>query len=146
MVMIKQFQEKYRWLSNFFPCRITLNGVTFQSVEHAYQSEKSSDLDWKKKCQEILSPGKIKRDAKKLEINRKEWDKKKLKIMEICIDQKFSKEPFRTKLLETGEEEIQEGNNWNDEFWGVNLKTGKGSNHLGKLIMKKRDRLNNKIF
>ena len=146
MVMIKEFTEKYNWLSNFFPCWITLNGVTFQSVEHAYQSEKSSDLDWKKKCQEILSPGKIKRESKKLEINKLEWVKKKLKVMEICIDQKFGKEPFKTKLLETGEEEIQEGNNWNDEFWGVNLKTGKGSNHLGKLIMKKRDRLNNKIF
>ena len=144
--MIKEFSGNYNWLSNFFPCSICLNGQVFPSVEHAYQSEKSSEREWKKWCQYVSSPGKIKRDAKKLEINRKEWDKKKLKIMEICIDQKFSKEPFRTKLLETGEEEIQEGNNWNDEFWGVNLKTGKGSNHLGKLIMKKRDRLNNKIF
>jgi hypothetical protein len=144
--MIKEFTGRYNWLSNFFPCWITLNGITFQSVEHAYQSEKSSDFEWKKKCQEIINPGKIKQESRKIKINKKEWDNKKLRVMEICIDQKFNKEPFRTKLLETGEEEIQEGNNWNDEFWGVNLKTGKGLNNLGKLIMKKRDQLNNKIF
>jgi ribA/ribD-fused uncharacterized protein len=144
--MIKEFKNEYDWLSNFFPCVICLNGRIFPSIEHAFQSEKSSDSEWKKKCQETLSPGKIKQEARKLEINRKEWDKINLKVMEICIDQKFNQEPFRTKLLETGEEEIQEGNNWNDEFWGINLKTGKGLNHLGKLIMKKRDQLNNKIF
>jgi predicted NAD-dependent protein-ADP-ribosyltransferase YbiA (DUF1768 family) len=27
-------------------------------------------------------------------------------------------------------------NTWSDTFWGVDLKTGKGDNNLGKLIMK----------
>lgn len=30
---------------------------------------------------------------------------------------------------------------WNDKFWGVCLKTGKGSNTLGKLIMEIRSNL-----
>ena len=59
------------------------------------------------------------------------------------IKQKFNKEPFRSKLIETGIQYIQEGNYWNDTFWGVNLKTGEGQNILGKMIMTLRDELNN---
>jgi len=35
-----------------------------------------------------------------------------------------------TKLLSTGNCEIQEGNYWGDTFWGVCK--GKGENNLGK--------------
>jgi predicted NAD-dependent protein-ADP-ribosyltransferase YbiA (DUF1768 family) len=62
--------------------------------------------------------------------------------MEECIKQKFNQEPFKTKLLETGSKHIQEGNRWGDKFWGVCLKTNKGKNHLGRLIMEVRSTLN----
>ena len=61
--------------------------------------------------------------------------------MAECVKQKFNQEPYRTKLLETGTLHIQEGNRWNDKFWGVCLKTNKGENHLGKLIMDVRSAL-----
>jgi predicted NAD-dependent protein-ADP-ribosyltransferase YbiA (DUF1768 family) len=61
--------------------------------------------------------------------------------MANCIEQKFNIEPYRTKLLETKDEYLQEGNRWNDKFWGVCLKTNKGENHLGKLIMSVRGAL-----
>lgn len=144
--MIKSFKGEFSWLSNFYPCSITLNNNIFPSVEHAYQSEKSDDSEWKKKCQTILKPGQIKKESKKIKINRKEWDSKRLKIMEFLINQKFDQESLRIKLLATNDKVLQEGNNWGDEFWGINLRTGKGLNHLGKLIMKKRDKLKGLIF
>lgn len=143
--MIREFKDKYSWLSNFSPCFIILHGITYPSVEHAYQSEKSPDDDWKLICQ-TKRAGSVKRESKKLDIDIKEWNKIKKHVMYICLSQKFSREPFRSLLLNTGEKEIQEGNYWGDEFWGVDLKTGKGKNELGKMIMTIRDRLNQKIF
>lgn len=61
--------------------------------------------------------------------------------MENCLRQKFKQEPFKSKLLATGNIIIQEGNRWNDKFWGICLKTNQGENHLGKMIMKIREEL-----
>lgn len=55
--------------------------------------------------------------------------------------QKFNKEPFKSKLIATGDLYIQEGNLWNDKFWGVCLKTNTGQNILGKLIMEIRNEI-----
>lgn len=48
---------------------------------------------------------------------------------------KFSQNPFKQLLLNTGNLYIQEGNKWGDTFWGVDLRTNVGENNLGKLIM-----------
>jgi predicted NAD-dependent protein-ADP-ribosyltransferase YbiA (DUF1768 family) len=37
--------------------------------------------------------------------------------------------------------EITEWNNWSDTFWGKSLRTEEGENHLGKIIMKQREKL-----
>lgn len=42
-------------------------------------------------------------------------------------------EHLQERLLATGTEEIAEGNNWGDTFWGT--VDGVGENHLGKLLM-----------
>jgi len=49
----------------------------------------------------------------------------------------------RTLLKETGNQNIQEGNYWGDDYWGVDLKQNPnvGENHLGRLIMKIREEL-----
>ena len=36
---------------------------------------------------------------------------------------------------EYSDAELIEGNTWHDTFWGVDLKTGEGENHLGKILM-----------
>ena len=51
---------------------------------------------------------------------------------------------LKTFLIETGDQELQEGNYWNDKEWGVCLKTNKGKNKLGKLLMKIRKELQDK--
>lgn len=58
------------------------------------------------------------------------------------IKDKFTRNPdLRKKLLETGNEELIEGNWWHDTYWGVDIKTGKGQNKLGKILMKVREEL-----
>lgn len=133
--MIKEFQGDFRWLSNFTPVNIELDGLKFSSVEHAYMSAKSDNKWWKEFCANPKNtPGQVKRESKKIELVEN-WNQIKLEVMRDCVEQKFSQEPFRTLLKNTRDLQIQEGNNWGDKFWGVCLKTNKGENNLGKLIM-----------
>ncbi len=138
--MISQFQGAYRWLSNFAPVTIVFNNLHFPSVEHAYMSEKSHDPAWKQTCMHTSSPGMIKKMSRSV-LLRSDWHKLKLQIMSDAVTQKFNQEPYTSLLKATGDEHIQEGNYWNDKFWGVCLKTGVGENHLGKLIMQIRETL-----
>lgn len=139
--MIKEFQKEYRWLSNFAPVKIILDGITYPSTEHAYMSAKSDDPQWKLVCaDESKTPGQIKKLGKEVKLVDN-WDEKKVIIMRECVKQKFSQNPYKKLLIATGDEYIQEGNNWGDVIWGVCLKTGKGENLLGKLIMEFRDTL-----
>ena len=62
--------------------------------------------------------------------------------MEEIVRAKFTQNhALRQQLLDTGDRELREGNSWHDIFWGVDLRTGKGENHLGKILMKVRSEL-----
>lgn len=131
---ITEFQGEYRWLSNFSPCVIYLDGDEYKSVEHAYMSARSNNPEWKKFCQITKEPGVVKTNSKNIK-DIDNWKDIKVSVMAKCLEQKFRQEPYRSKLIETGDRYIQEGNRWGDTFWGVDLKTGKGQNRLGHLIM-----------
>ena len=53
----------------------------------------------------------------------------------ICLAKFLQNPDLKEKLLSTGDAELVEGNTWNDTFWGVNSRTGKGDNNLGKILM-----------
>lgn len=137
--MIKTFRDEDRWLSNFTHVIIEIEGIKYYSVEHAYQSAKSDDMEWKSFCADrYITAGTVKRKSRQIDI-RRDWDDVKLDVMEECLKQKFAQEPYKSKLEATGDQEIQEGNTWGDTFWGVDLESGEGENNLGKLIMKIRE-------
>jgi ribA/ribD-fused uncharacterized protein len=138
---IKEFQGEYRWLSNFAPVSIILGDWEYNSVEHAYMSAKSDDEDWKILCaSENMTAGQIKRKSRDIALVDN-WNEIKLSVMKECIKQKFKQEPYKSKLMATKDFILEEGNTWGDEFWGINLKTGRGQNNLGKLIMSVREGL-----
>lgn len=138
--MIDSFDGKYSWLSNFAPAKISLENVTYSSIEHAYISAKSNGPGWKDFCVDTKSPGELKKAGRKVKLVH-DWEKIKVSVMYVCLLQKFNQEPYKTLLINTGNEHIQEGNWWNDKFWGVDLNTGEGENTLGKLIMSIRKEL-----
>lgn len=138
---IEEFQGEYRWLSNFMPVTIVLDGITYPSVEHAYVSAKCDSITWKQLCSNGgFTANKIKKAGSELPIIDN-WDKIKVDVMTECLKQKFNQEPYKSNLINTASKYIQEGNRWNDTFWGFCLKTSLGENNLGKLIMKIRDDL-----
>lgn len=139
--MIREFKKEYRWLSNFAPCEIYFNGMRFASVEHAYMSAKSNDLEWKNFCADSNnSAGTVKKKSKEIQL-REDWESVKMEVMRQLLEMKFSQAPHKKLLLNTGTLFIQEGNWWGDTFWGVDLKTNTGENNLGVLIMAIRDEL-----
>jgi ribA/ribD-fused uncharacterized protein len=69
---------------------------------------------------------------------RDDWDDVKLGIMRDLVSRKFKQnKDLRLMLEATGDQELVEGNTWNDTFWGVC--NGEGCNWLGKILMEVRD-------
>jgi N-glycosidase YbiA len=136
MEKINNFQGKYRFLSNFYPALVLLDGIEYPTVEHAYQAAKTLDNTQRFLVCIAPSPGRAKAAGRHLSL-RSDWEEVKLKVMEDLLRQKFKKSLFKTMLLETGNAELIEGNTWGDRFWGVC--NGVGQNNLGKLLMKIRD-------
>lgn len=136
--MIEKFSGDCRWLSNFWPVLVELDGLNYPSVEHAYQAAKTLDVEKRKEIQLAVMPSMAKMLGKKLKI-RSDWEQIKIDVMYGLLQQKFAVGILRTQLKLTGSQELIEGNHWNDTFWGVCK--GKGENHLGKLLMKVRAQL-----
>jgi len=137
-MVIDSFQGVYKFLSNFYPVKVKLDGVTYPSVEHAYQAAKTLIPSSRARIRGAATASEAKRIGKTVTL-RHDWEEVKLDVMEKLLRQKFSKEPLRTLLLKTGEAELIERNWWHDTFWGVCNK--KGENHLGRILMKIRSEL-----
>jgi ribA/ribD-fused uncharacterized protein len=135
--MINKFSDEHRFLSNFWPSEVCLEGVTYLSVEHAYVASKTLDAKARKKIS-TMTPGQAKRFGRKLEL-RADWEDVKLSIMETLLNQKFAIPELKQKLIDTFPHELIEGNTWGDTFWGVCK--GEGQNNLGKILMKIRSEL-----
>lgn len=141
--MISRFREEYDWLSNFYSVPIFYKGTLYQSSEAAYMSQRNHSEEWKKFCADPFSKANlIKRQSKLIE-DRPDWPQVKLQVMEEVLRIKFSVPYLREKLIATGNQNIQEGNDWKDQFWGIrfDMQPNYGENHLGRLIMKIRDEL-----
>lgn len=136
--MINSFDKEYYFLSNFYPSKITFEGIEYKTVEHAFQAAKSLDNFERYTIAMMPTPGRAKQMGRSINL-RADWEEVKESVMETCLREKFAIPEFREKLLATGDEELIEGNTWNDRFWGVC--NGEGENKLGKLLMKIRKEL-----
>lgn len=136
--MIKEFQGKYRFLSNFWPVEVILDGKEYPSVEHAYQAAKTLDPKERERIRKLPSPGMAKRAGRRVTM-WSAWNDFKLSVMKDLVRQKFKDSVLRRQLLDTGQEYLQEGNRWGDKFWGVDLRSGEGQNHMGRILMKVRE-------
>jgi ribA/ribD-fused uncharacterized protein len=147
--MIDKFEGRYRFLSNFYPCTIEHQGITYPSVENFYVAMKVNDQqlingkyytpgDFREMIARISNPAEVKKIGSKIKL-RTGWDEKKLEVMNWAVRQKFKDETLSEMLLSTGDQELIEGNWWKDYFWGVC--NGKGDNNLGKMLMNVREEI-----
>lgn len=139
MVTEVAFRGKLDFCSNFYPCSISYQGITFSTSEHAFQYAKCKD----EKSQHLIRSAETAAESKAIgakAILIDYWDDVRVGVMYDILKSKFKNNPSLAKrLLETNDEYLEETNYWNDKFWGVCR--GEGKNWLGKLLMGIRNEL-----
>ena len=132
-VRITQFNGEYRFLSNFYICNIIYKDELYSTVEHAYQAQKTLNLEKREQIRTAPTAGAAKRLGRSVKL-RSDWNKIKLPLMLELLMEKFKVDTvLGDKLVETGGVQLIEGNNWNDDYWGKC--TSKGQNMLGVMLM-----------
>lgn len=148
-----KFRNEYYFLSNMFPCNVTIDmaGVTipetlrtvpsgnttmtFPCSESAFQAAKCRNMKDMVQFQK-LDGFAAKKAGQKVAL-RPDWETVKVTVMANVVKAKFDQhDDIRARLCSvTGE--ICEDNTWNDTFWG--RCNGSGRNNLGKILMRIRD-------
>lgn len=136
MSVIDSFSGAHRFLSNFAPAAVQLDGVMYPTVEHAFQAAKTFDFAARTNIQRCATAADAKRAGRRV-VLRSDWEQVKIRIMEDLLRQKFASPGMRDLLNATRGRDLVEGNTWGDRFWGVC--GGIGENHLGRLLMHIRD-------
>ncbi len=113
MKAIDEFKGLYRFLSNFFRFKTTL------TVEHLFQSFKTSDPREIKRILESRTPGRAKRLGRAVKL-REDWDDGlNIDVMRHFVYAKFIfNENLKQALIETHPRNLIEGNVWRDKFLG----------------------------
>jgi ribA/ribD-fused uncharacterized protein len=136
---IDRFEGEWAFLSNYWPCAVVVDGVSFPSVEHAYQAMKSLDPGARAQIRQAADPDAAKKLGRQTRV-RPDWDDIKVAVMTRLVRTKFRDDSeLADRLRSTGERDLVEGNHWGDRFWGVC--EGAGENHLGRILMRVRDEL-----
>jgi len=138
-----EFKGEKRFLSNMYVCNIIYKGKEYGSSEHIYQAMKSENREYQEYIRMLDEPKKTKKEADRLlgetyEM-REDWDEVKVALMEEILYLKFTQNPDLGDRLLAIEGLIEEKNSWGDTFWGTC--EGVGENHLGRLLMKTRDKI-----
>lgn len=137
---INEFRGEYFFLSNFYEAPVEYRGLRYGSNEAAFQAQKCM-TEAEKEMFTQLRPSDAKKKGRRVQL-RPDWEKVKVGIMREIVRAKFAQnEGLRALLLATGDAVLEEGNTWNDTFWGIHLKNGQGQNHLGRILMQVRKEL-----
>lgn len=90
---IKGFFGDYRFLSNFWPTKVFLDGEEYSCSEIAYQAAKfkKEDREFFKTCKAKDSIKYVEENIDKLQYSKEEWNDKKIEVMKSLLIQKFDK-------------------------------------------------------
>ena len=141
--MIDAFRDEYRFLLNFYKSMIVFEGDAYPTVEHAFQAAKTSVPEERATIRANANPVLAKRKGRRVTL-RPDWEAVKQDVLRDLLRLKFADEELRLLLLQTGDEELVEGNRWHDCYWGRCFCAkcgGTGQNALGGLLMQIRDEL-----
>jgi ribA/ribD-fused uncharacterized protein len=143
----------FGFLSHFHPSPIVLDGESWPTVEHYYQTQKSTDPAYRQAVRAAASPGLAKRLAapptaprrvsaqswfrKNNALPRPDWHEVKLDIMRRADLAKFTQHPdLAARLAATGDAQLVEDSPF-EPFWGIG-QDGAGKNWAGRVLMEVR--------
>lgn len=120
-----------------------INGKTYNTSEHYYQSEKFNDPTLKQRIIDAPTPAAARNIAQaNINLTIPTFHAQKNDIMLKALRAKFSQHPsLGNQLLATGDRQLIE-HTANDNYWGDGG-DGTGANNLGKLLMQVRSELRN---
>ena len=131
---------EFSWLSNFHVAPFVLDGVTYPSVEHYYQSQKTSDPEKRARILEKPTPKEAKAAAKRV-TRRSDWEAVKGEVMERAVRAKFGQNPdLAEMLLATGDAVLVHIRPWEARS-GKPQRNRDQADSLGALIMQVREEL-----
>lgn len=145
MIKFSRTDKIYGCFSNFYPCTVKYEGITYPNSECAWQSLKTFDIEKRKSFSTYTAAG-AKKMGRRLKL-RFDWEEVKYDLMVDVCHAKFSQnEDLKKILLSTKNELIIENTTaWHDNTWGncecVRCKNTEGRNLLGKALMEVRKRL-----
>ena len=131
---IGPFRGEWRFLSNFWqePRRRMLTN------EHFYQAAKTYNVRDRALIMRAVTPGEAKRIGSQVTV-REDWKEICDTVMLEGVRTKFyADDTLADRLLDTGNTELVELNQWGDVYWGVDQHTGKGLNKFGDILMQVR--------
>lgn len=146
----------FRFLSHFWPSPFVLDGETWPTVEHYYQSQKSFEPNYRAAIRAALRPGDAKRLAARPEGPRRQtkrswfkstgnqpradWNDVKLDTMRRADHAKYAQNvQLAALLLATANAELIEDSP-SEPFWGTGP-NGDGLNWAGRVLMEVRSAL-----
>ena len=139
---IKGFSGEYRYLSNFYPCKIEYEGLVYSSVEAAFQAAKCS-VPAERAAFAFYTAPQAKKAGRQVKL-REDWESVKTDILCSLLFIKFRDNPgLLTLLLQTGNAVLIEENRWHDNYYGDCIcdrcKNTLGQNLLGVKLMELRN-------
>lgn len=142
---INRFNNGYSYLSNFYVGQpIIFQGIEFLSAEHLFNALKTRISSEAQYVAEAKTAAEAKARGRAVTL-RDDWDKSERYIaMRRTLGAKFiGSRDLAEGLVQTGENNLVEGNTWHDQVWG-NCICGRpacqalGENNLGKMLMELR--------
>ena len=134
--MIKHFNRKYFFLSNFYECPVFYEGLVYNSSEAAFQAAK---ILYGREYFTKMNPPAAKKEGRRVNL-REDWEEIKMGVMYDVCYAKFAYNPrLKEKLLKTGDKHLEEANHHGDRIWGT--VDGEGENNLGKILVQLRQDL-----
>lgn len=92
MKIINQFQNEYRFLSNFWSAPVTYSGMTYQNNEAAFQAQKTLNPE-QRQMFAMLEPVKAKSKGRKIKL-RSDWGDVKQTVMYEIVKAKFTQNDY----------------------------------------------------
>lgn len=126
---------------NDYQHSIIIGGITYPTVEHAFQAAKTDDKDIKRTIADAGSVRKARKIGRTVTLIPG-WDDRRVTVMECLLREKFRNGDLSAQLIDTGDEDIIA--DLKNDFWGVG-EDGSGANVLGSLLERIRTELQFKV-
>ena len=127
--------EAFSEFSNFHSAPFTLNGKTYETVEHFFQCKKfPADIELQEKIRRAKTPTGAKRAGRtQSPYFRQDWEEVKETVMLEGLRAKFTQNPQLADLLRSTGTAILIEKMPRDSYWGSGP-NGCGRNRMGRLL------------